>query len=253
MQPNVLPPTPSSGDDNASVSVADFVSAAMATVSDQISPFSPHELKSKDFELMHHFCTVTADAMSVQREMRHVWRVVIPKEGYRHSFVMHGILAIAATHKASLLPNSRKILPPLDKSFLPLDTWDAIRRLHDFYQAEIPSTSLKHYIETVDMLQDTAKLIAQAGVYVEAGAILAWMYRIGDSILVDIRAHRPHALLVLAYNAVFLSTLEKNFWYSRGWGKQLIEEIEIKLAGEPKCLEIFQWPKQAMIDLFHWL
>jgi hypothetical protein len=35
---------------------------------------------------------------------RHVWREVFPREGYRHDYVMHGILSLAALHKAFLLP-----------------------------------------------------------------------------------------------------------------------------------------------------
>lgn len=57
---------------------------------------------------MHHYCTVTADSMSVRQEMSHVWRIVIPKEGYQHRFVMDGILAVAAAHKAYLMPNNKK-------------------------------------------------------------------------------------------------------------------------------------------------
>lgn len=66
------------------------------------------ELREKDFELMHHYCTVTADTMSLKPEIRQVWRNIIPREGYRHSFIMHGILASAATHKAYLFPYNRK-------------------------------------------------------------------------------------------------------------------------------------------------
>ncbi|KAK7418799.1 hypothetical protein QQZ08_011122 [Neonectria magnoliae] len=80
----------------------------MAAVSEQLAPLPIHELWSKDFELMHHYCTVTADTLSIRREMRHIRRVVIPQEGYQHLFVMHGLLAIAATHKAYLVPNSTK-------------------------------------------------------------------------------------------------------------------------------------------------
>jgi len=40
--------------------------------------------------------------------MCHVWRVALPREGYQHQFVTHGMLAVAATHKAYLLPHSRK-------------------------------------------------------------------------------------------------------------------------------------------------
>lgn len=57
---------------------------------------------------MHHYLTSTANTLSNRKEMAHVWRVVIPQTGYRHPFVTHGILAIAALHKATLEPNHRK-------------------------------------------------------------------------------------------------------------------------------------------------
>ncbi|KAH6955883.1 hypothetical protein BKA56DRAFT_503162 [Ilyonectria sp. MPI-CAGE-AT-0026] len=358
LQPNILPPTPSSTDENVFTPPSDHASAAMATVAEQIAPFPPHELWSNDFELMHHYCTVTAEALSTQREMRHVWRVVMPKEGYRHPFVMHGILAISATHKAYLLPNGRKKylamsdyhqtvgsegfrsalqnvcpetkvpifcfasiviffmfalpirseggrleapiqnwlelgtltrgikknlspllpgvlrsefapivygvwpiegvgpvdnIPSLENSLLPLDTWDAIGRLRDFYKTDLPSTSLEHYLELVDKLEENAKLIARAGPYVECGAVIAWIYGIHDSIIMDIAAYRPHALLILAYYSLFLSTLERNHWYTKGWSKQLIEDIEVHLIGQPKFLELFQWPKEKLAESHHWL
>ncbi|KPM43315.1 hypothetical protein AK830_g3244 [Neonectria ditissima] len=305
----------------------------MAAVSEQLAPLPMHELWSKDFELMHHYCTVTADTLSIRREMRHVWRVVIPREGYQHPFVMHGILAIAATHKAYLVPNSRKkylalsdyhqtvgsegfrstlsnvcvesqgalfcfasvvvlfmftlptrsatgrlenpvinlleligllkgmratqspVLPGILKSeFAPIiyGIWPIEQTGPPAGQAEIPSASLKPYIGAIDRLEETAKLISCAGVHAEAGAVLAWMYGVDDSVLIDIGAYRPHALLTLAYYSLFLATLEKSFWYSRGWGRQLIDQIETKLAGQSKFLQLFQWPKQKLTDLYRW-
>lgn len=57
---------------------------------------------------MHHYCTVTADTLSIRKDMGHVWRVAIPREGYQHPFVMHGILTIDAAHKAHLVPSNCK-------------------------------------------------------------------------------------------------------------------------------------------------
>lgn len=55
-----------------------------------------------DLELMHHFCSMTCNTMTWREDARHVWRVIIPMEGYSNRYVMHGILAIAALHKAYL-------------------------------------------------------------------------------------------------------------------------------------------------------
>jgi transcription factor-like protein len=55
-------------------------------------------------ELMHHY-TVTAAGSVVHRpDIQHVWQNVIPQIAYDYPYVMHGTLAIAAMHKAYLLP-----------------------------------------------------------------------------------------------------------------------------------------------------
>lgn len=53
-------------------------------------------------ELIHHYCTVTCDTLTLREDGRHVWRNVMPMEGYQNEFVMHGILAISALHKCHL-------------------------------------------------------------------------------------------------------------------------------------------------------
>ena len=74
-------------------------------------PSSPQEISiintddwGLDLELMHHYCTVTCNTMALREDSRHVWRVVIPTEGYANKYVMHGILAVAAVHRAFLYP-----------------------------------------------------------------------------------------------------------------------------------------------------
>lgn len=55
---------------------------------------------------MHHYSTITASTLSLRQDVAYVWREVIPREGYKHSFVSDCILALAAAHKAYLVPNS---------------------------------------------------------------------------------------------------------------------------------------------------
>ncbi|KAJ6120885.1 hypothetical protein N7523_005165 [Penicillium sp. IBT 18751x] len=55
-------------------------------------------------ELMHHYCAVTCDTLTRREDVRYVWRVIIPTEGYANKYVMNGILAIAAMHRAHLYP-----------------------------------------------------------------------------------------------------------------------------------------------------
>jgi len=42
-------------------------------------------------ELMHHFCTVTCNTLSLREDARHVWRVVIPTEGYLNKYLAAGL------------------------------------------------------------------------------------------------------------------------------------------------------------------
>jgi hypothetical protein len=61
----------------------------------------------RDLELMHHYCTVTSNTMAHHEGTRHVWRTVFPEEGYVHEYLMHGVLSLAALHKAFLIPGQR--------------------------------------------------------------------------------------------------------------------------------------------------
>ncbi|KAJ5711774.1 hypothetical protein N7488_005930 [Penicillium malachiteum] len=61
-----------------------------------------------DLELMHHWCTSTSSTIVAREDVRHVWRVIMPIEGYRSRYVMHGLLALAALHRASLNPNQQE-------------------------------------------------------------------------------------------------------------------------------------------------
>lgn len=132
----------------------------------------------------------------------------------------------------------------IEHTNLPLDTEDALRELGKFQSMEIPSTSDEHYAKAFAGLYTSAKLIAAAGVYAESGAVLCWLYLIDDCIVLDIRARKPHALLLLAYYAVLLATLERSFWYIEGWSRPLVEQIEVLFAGKPRFLDLLRWPKK---------
>lgn len=83
-----------------------------------------------------------------------------------------------------------------------------------------------------------------AGVHAECGTVLLWPYNLHESILLDMQAKRPHALLLLAYVGVLFGSLEKSFWYIRGWAKSIIDEVDTLLAGQPRFLELLEWPKR---------
>lgn len=56
----------------------------------------------------HHWTIEAYDELSQREDMRHTWRVDAPKVAVTHTFFMHEILAFAAFHKASQLPDRRQ-------------------------------------------------------------------------------------------------------------------------------------------------
>lgn len=90
--------TPSSGTETG---------AEAETETEGMRPIPPNELWSRDMELMHHYCTITAATMAIRPDMIHVWQVIMPQQAYQNPFIFHGILAISAAHKAYLIPHSR--------------------------------------------------------------------------------------------------------------------------------------------------
>lgn len=63
---------------------------------------------ASDLELMHHYCTMTCNTLTIREDARHVWRVVLPMEGYSNKYLLHGILALSALHRAYLYPTKRE-------------------------------------------------------------------------------------------------------------------------------------------------
>ena len=73
--------------------------------------------------------------------------------------------------------------------------------------------------------------------------MLLWPYFLPESIERGIRQLKPHALVLLSYYAVFLAALDGGFWYLRGRGRELLEEVDDRLQGEEKLRELLVWPK----------
>ncbi|KAI4181892.1 MAG: hypothetical protein L6R41_006344 [Letrouitia leprolyta] len=65
----------------------------------------PGELHMGDLELLHQFVTETCYTTSNRQNSHDLWRVVVPKEGFNHDFLMRGILAVAALHLSHLRPD----------------------------------------------------------------------------------------------------------------------------------------------------
>ena len=56
----------------------------------------------------HHWTIEAYDELSQREDMRHTWKIDAPKFAVTHTFLMHEILAFAAFHKASQLPDKRQ-------------------------------------------------------------------------------------------------------------------------------------------------
>ncbi|OHE96014.1 hypothetical protein CORC01_08707 [Colletotrichum orchidophilum] len=304
-------------------------------------------------ELMHHYTLVTANTLSIRPDMQNVWRVTIPEIGYDCPFVMHGILTIAALHKAYLIPSARdKYLdlatshqnagiegfraqlptvddtdwkplfcfaslvvsyvaslpvrtqhhlesepdilgvfilvrgvrtilepyqrrlvntefapmatgiwtadpddpsfthPPLHRSPLPPDVFEALQGLYDFFQENLDDTAGDEYGTAVKELEKAVYFMAHAGANPETGMIFFWPYVISENIMADIRAKNPYSMVLLAYFGVFLCVLEPRFWFLRGWSRCLFAMVDVQLAGHPVLLEAVKWPRKQVFEFY---
>ncbi|KAK7217165.1 hypothetical protein V2G26_005168 [Clonostachys chloroleuca] len=352
-QPNILPISPLPSEIfESSVSTPRHhpLDPPDATAS-HIAPLPLDDISSRSFELVHHYSTITADTLSIRQDIRYVWGVAIPREGYKSTYVRHGILAMAAAHKAYLATSGRETYlaladyhqtmgsegfrhalgnitrdtwspifsfsslailylltlpircddmhidepvsrflelmglvrgmrtalhtivpgvlrtefaplvygvfpgsesgpppghPSLEHCPLPHDTYDAIAKLQSFHEQDLPAASQADYRSAIGHFIETIERIAVAGAHYECGAVLVWPYHVEPSLLADLKARRPHGLLVLAYYCVFLALLEKPYWFSRGWSRQLMGEIEASFAGQPMFLDMLKWPKRSV-------
>lgn len=56
------------------------------------------ELDVGDFELFHHFCYFTSPSFSHVKAAQHFWSVSVPQLSFKHPFLLHAILTLAALH-----------------------------------------------------------------------------------------------------------------------------------------------------------
>ncbi|KAM0333218.1 hypothetical protein ACHAQA_001878 [Verticillium albo-atrum] len=107
-----MEPPSTTGSPPAATATADFINLNIAldpSCGGSFGAPSPSNAwNSRDLELMHHFTVSTCDTLTSRDDVRHIWKVAIPQEGYKHPYVMHGILAVAAIHKSQLVPSERQ-------------------------------------------------------------------------------------------------------------------------------------------------
>lgn len=70
-----------------------------------------------ELELMHHFSTSTYRTTTSVADWQLIFQTVVPQLGFSHSFVLHGVFAIAAAHLAHLRPHSSQYYIDLSSSY----------------------------------------------------------------------------------------------------------------------------------------
>lgn len=90
--------------------------------------------------------------------------------------------------------------------------------------------------------------IGHAGVNVEVGAILLWPFFLPESVVNDIKDHKPEALLILAYYAVFVNALDRIYWFLRGWGRELLKDINDEIEVQEPCRDFLDWPRRHILE-----
>ncbi|MCJ1410736.1 hypothetical protein MMC19_004822 [Ptychographa xylographoides] len=60
-----------------------------------------------DLELFHHYACYTYMVLSQSTTFKDIWRKTVPELAFKHTFLMHGILALSASHLAHLNPASK--------------------------------------------------------------------------------------------------------------------------------------------------
>ena len=70
---------------------------------------SPLSLNMAHLELLLHFITVTADALSLGAVPRDIMHTIVPRIALSHEFLMHSVLAVSALHIAHLQSEQRPL------------------------------------------------------------------------------------------------------------------------------------------------
>ncbi|KAE8324015.1 hypothetical protein BDV39DRAFT_181094 [Aspergillus sergii] len=73
-----------------------------------------------ELRLMHHWVTVTAGTMSSAQlsSVREMWNVSVPQMAFEYEPLLHTLLALAAAHRATLLPGEASSLRPISYGYM---------------------------------------------------------------------------------------------------------------------------------------
>lgn len=126
--------------------------------------------------------------------------------------------------------------------------YSALSRLRQFLTGHVSLKNKGDYDKAVTILEVSAVQIAYAGVNVEVGAILLWAFFLPESLVCDIKDHKPQALLILAYYAVFVNSLDRIYWFLRGWGREVFKDISELIKVDEPCRDFLDWPRRHILE-----
>lgn len=131
----------------------------------------------------------------------------------------------------------------LAQSALPPDALSALSLLCSFYEDEDSLPNREDYVKAISTMERVVKVMASHGPDIEVGLVIWWAYDIPQSVMNDIRQHKPHALVLLAYFSVTLSTTDRRYWFIQGWAKQLLDDIDRRLRSKERLRPWLEWPR----------
>jgi hypothetical protein len=70
----------------------------------------PWEPNVKDLELLHFWSTHTCFTLSEKPDKHRLWQYIVPQLAFKHDFLLHGILALAALHLSRTQPERKDAL-----------------------------------------------------------------------------------------------------------------------------------------------
>ena len=93
-------------------------------------------------------------------------------------------------------------------------------------------------IERLIHAYETYRYIAE-----DRSLVFVWTVTVPESFVVELKARRPMALVVLAFYAVLVHSVEEQ-WWAKGRGKNLVEAIHEELPMEWR--EAVKWPMEVV-------
>ncbi|KAI5925187.1 hypothetical protein F4810DRAFT_700336 [Camillea tinctor] len=134
--------------------------------------------------------------------------------------------------------------------------WEtALSNLSSFVEGQAPGPRKDTYRNTVNMLkwcfQETFGTSADPKPAADAKfqVIMIWMYVLEDEYVDMLKEDEPVALVILAYFAVLLQTLE-SVWYLRGWAAHIVQGVSgILESSSPQPIHHARWIEWPMTQV----